>query len=209
MSFPIKLVSSPEDFAGEHEMIAAMFSAGLPCLQLRKPGHTHARLERWLLALEAEWRPFVIVHGHPDLALGMGLAGCHMPLDWLRQGHHEKGAHAEISRWSVSLHSLEELRSCPAGIGEAFLSPIFDSLSKPGYLSAFSAQELQAALLLNHARRQVGPAVYALGGIEAQNLGMVAEWGFGGAAVLGAVWNAPDPVGALEEILVSAKAIHV
>ena len=209
MSFPIKLLSSPEDFAGEHEMIAAMFSAGLPCLHLRKPGHSYESLQRWLLALEAEWRPFVIVHGHPDLALGMGLAGCHMPLEWLRQGHHEKGVHAEITRWSVSLHNLEELRSCPAGISDAFLSPIFDSLSKPGYPAAFSAQELQAALLLDHARRQVGPAVYALGGIEVQNLGMAAEWGFAGAAVLGAVWNAPDPVGALEEILVSAKAIHV
>lgn len=209
MSFPIKLVSSPEDFAGEHEMIASMFSAGLPCLHLRKPGHSYASLERWLLALDAQWRPLVIVHGHPDLAVEMELAGAHMPLEWLRQGHHEKGSHAAIARWSVSLHSLEELRSCPAGIGEAFLSPIFDSLSKPGYLSAFGAQELREGLLLDHARRQNGPAVFALGGIEAQNLAMVAEWGFAGAAVLGGVWNAPDPVGALEELLATAKAIHV
>ena len=209
MSFPIKLVSSPEDFAGEHEMIASMFSAGLSCLHLRKPGHSYASLERWLLALEERWRHLVIVHGHPDLALELELAGCHMPLEWLRQDHRKQGSHAGISRWSVSLHSLEELRSCPGDIGEAFLSPIFDSLSKPGYLSSFSAQELRSGLLLEHARRQEGPAVYALGGIEAHNLAVVAEWGFNGAAVLGAVWNAPDPVGALEELLATAKAIHV
>jgi len=43
--------------------------------------------------------------------------------------------------------------------------------------------------------------LFALGGVEAENIAELASLGFNGAAVLGAVWHSPDPVEALLEIL--------
>ena len=40
----------------------------------------------------------------------------------------------------------------------------------------------------------------ALGGIEADKLAAVREAGFAGAAVLGAVWQSPDPVAAFRQL---------
>jgi thiamine-phosphate pyrophosphorylase len=200
MSLSLKLVSSPLNFAGEHEMVEAMFAAGLPCLHLRKPGMSGSELERWLLALDADVRGRVVVHGAPDLAVGMELAGCHMPLEWLVAGRHTLAEFGEVRAWSASLHSLEELRQCPAGVTDCFLSPVFDSISKPGYGAAFTFDELREGLFMARARSAQVPFIYALGGVDAENLGRVLDLGFDGAAVLGAVWNAPDPVGAWEEL---------
>jgi len=207
MSLALKVVSSPEDFAGEHEMLEAMGANGLVSLHARKPGKSLAQMERWLLALDADFRARVVVHGFPDLAVAMGLGGCHMPLDWFISKRHEAPEFGEVACWSVSLHSLEELRQCPAGVHCCFLSPVFDSISKIGYRAAFSGEELRAGLFMDAARRDQGPRVFALGGVETENLGLIQSYGFQGAAVLGAVWNAPDPVGAFDELLREANKL--
>ncbi|GAB3828156.1 hypothetical protein GCM10028895_41300 [Pontibacter rugosus] len=41
----------------------------------------------------------------------------------------------------------------------------------------------------------------ALGGVTAEKLPLVQEMGFKGAAVLGAVWEQPNPVEAFKELL--------
>lgn len=209
MPLPLLLISSPMDFAGEHEMLEAMFEQGLLRFALRKPGIHESELERWLLALDADFRSRVVVHGYPGLAQGMDLAGCHMPLDWLRAGNHQLSEFAGVREWSVSLHGFEELRQCPAGVSRCYLGPVFDSISKQGYLSAFTGDEIRAGLFMARARTAHCPQVYALGGVEADKFSRIAEYGFDGAAVLGAVWNAPDPVGACAELLQEAEATHV
>ena len=66
-----------------------------------------------------------------------------------------------------------------------FLSPVFDSISKAGYRGAFPPQELDGA-----ARRGlIDHKVVALGGVSAQKMPQVHAWGFGGVALLGAVWE--------------------
>ena len=78
---------------------------------------------------------------------------------------------------SRSCHSLDELT---AEANYLFLSPIFDSISKPGYRAAFSAEEL---------RGKVDGRVFALGGVTFEQLPYIQELGFGGAAMLGAAWR--------------------
>ena len=98
-----------------------------------------------------------------------------------------------VSRWgervvvhgtnSVSVHSWEELGRLPPGLEYAFISPVFDSISKPGY-RANSA--LLAIPRGPFACRPVG-----LGGINAENIGIMIERGWTGAAVLGWIWEEP------------------
>lgn len=94
---------------------------------------------------------------------------------------------------SSSLHTLEDLVRDWQNLDYAFLSPIFDSISKDGYTAAdFPRKEVMAAL------QQAQMPVYALGGITPDRLQQVQELGFAGVGVLGAVWGADDPVAALE-----------
>ena len=109
-----------------------------------------------------------------------------------------------------------------------FLSPLFESISKPGYGgkregSGASAQfwrsgddgegegssscpspALAAALLSARESRRLG--VVALGGIEPSRLRLVSGLGFEAAAVLGAVWGGEDPVEAWAEVAKEAAA---
>jgi len=104
--------------------------------------------------------------------------------------------HERLLPWQGSVHSFEELKNFD--YKEIILiGPIFDSISKPGYKSKFSKEELKTGIANWHSRTKL----YALGGIDSENIGELAELGFDGAAVLGAVWNYADPVGAFERIL--------
>ena len=66
---------------------------------------------------------------------------------------------------------------------------VFDSISKQGYAAAF-ADRAELASCLATSRYPV----LALGGVTPARLAEVAELGFAGAALLGGVWGAPDPV---------------
>ena len=67
-----------------------------------------------------------------------------------------------------------------------FISPLFDSISKPGYRSGLDPEETFSRLA-HHAGR-----VVALGGISSDTMTQVERLGFDGAAVLGAVWSVDE-----------------
>lgn len=84
----------------------------------------------------------------------------------------------------------------------SFLSPIYGSISKPGYEAAFPDADALASALAG-ARYPV----LALGGVTPDKFEELRELGFAGAALLGAVWQAPDPVAAFEAALRQAEAL--
>ena len=95
---------------------------------------------------------------------------------------------------STSFHTLEDLGVCRGDVDYCFLSPIYNSTSKgPGYAAAFPDTEQLAAALAG-ARYPV----IALGGVTPDRFGELADLGFAGAALLGAVWQAADPLAAFE-----------
>jgi len=107
----------------------------------------------------------------------------------------------KILPWQGSAHSFEELKEM--GNREiVLLGPVFDSISKHGYKSIFSKDELKVGI--SQWRRFMGEGnktkLYALGGINAENIGKLKELGFDGAAVLGGVWNCADPVAAFSTL---------
>ena len=93
-------------------------------------------------------------------------------------------------------HSLEELIAyTPAEKKQiAFLSPIFDSISKTGYKSAFTDSlnkfiQLKPQVITSVKNKNI----IALGGVDENKIELVRKVGFSGAAVLGAIWNSKDP----------------
>jgi thiamine-phosphate pyrophosphorylase len=85
---------------------------------------------------------------------------------------------------SRSCHSFDDV-SAPGSSDYAFLSPVFDSISKTGYKQAFTPQQLYEA----KERQIINENVIALGGITSDKIPTACRYGFGGVAVLGALWG--------------------
>lgn len=63
-----------------------------------------------------------------------------------------------------------------------FLSPIFNSISKPNYPAQFPLEQLRASTIIDD-------KVIALGGIALERLPLLHGIPFGGVALLGDFWN--------------------
>lgn len=104
---------------------------------------------------------------------------------------------------SHSCHSLEELAEWKPRCQYAFLSPVFDSISKQGYRAAYSDEALTQAA----ASGLIDDRVVALGGISPANVAQCARWGFGAVAVLGWLWQDGTPVERLRQLQASISSL--
>ena len=171
-------ITRPDLFPGEASLLTRLFEQGLARLHLRKPGAGRAALESLLRAIPPEFYPRIALHDHFGLAEAYALGGVHLNS---RNPAPPPGWGGRVSR---SCHSLEELTRY-ASLDYLFLSPIFPSLSKQGYAPILSDSQLKTATELGI----ITEKVVALGGISEDTLPCLRHWGFGGAAVLGALWG--------------------
>lgn len=172
------LVTTPDFFAGEAETLTGLFHAGLETLHMRKPGASAQEMEQLLGQLPMEYLPRIVTHEHFQLVQAYGLKGIHL-----------NGRNPHIPVWhtghvSCSCHSLAEVAASKDACHYVFLSPIYDSISKEGYASAYTGETLYKA----QQDGLIDSKVMALGGISLEHLPEIASLGFGGVAVLGDVW---------------------
>ncbi|HEY4290859.1 MAG TPA: thiamine phosphate synthase [Puia sp.] len=191
----VTVLTLPVVFDGEVDLLEGLLEAGLQKLHIRKPEATAVEIENLLGRLSARWASRLVLHGSRELALRYGLSQVHGAVDY-RDGSGRSGggpfvggeqgvaaAGADGMAVSTSVHSWAELAALPEGLAYAFISPLFDSISKPGY----AANE---GLL----RRPVGrfPCLpVGLGGIGPDTIGALLEHGWRGAALLGWIWENP------------------
>lgn len=184
------VITLPLFFDKEAEAITQMFQSGLERLHLRKPECKIEEMRDLIKEIPACYHNRIVIHEHFDLLKEFDLCGVHLnrrnpdvPEGW--KGH-----------ISISCHSIEELAQkkkegylIADGSCKPFdylsLSPIFDSISKQGYNSAFSFEDLNKAKL----EGLIDKKVMALGGICSDNVEKALEFGFGGVMVLGDAWK--------------------
>lgn len=155
-------------------------SEALDFLLLRKPGADIDIIRRYLDRIPEALHHKVIVHSFPALLNEYELCGAHLP------GRYN-GEIPSLPKGNLigrSCHSLEEVRKYDSLDCYTYvtLSPIFDSISKEGYGSAFS---LDDAELLRTLKEKHSLKVIALGGVEPQKFEALKNAGFDGAALLG------------------------
>lgn len=184
----------------EQKIVNELFEAGLQTFHLRKPMFSVKELRSWLDGIAPEHRGKISLHTFHDLVQDYGLGGVHLSE---RQRNHCRPSREQVEyllehnsglRLTSSFHDLAELRFAPSRYEFAFISPVFDSISKPHFRAAFDKEELKETV--EHARNNVA----ALGGVNRDRLAEVANLGFAGAALLGAVWSSPDPVKEFTEL---------
>ena len=180
-------VADPREIA----VLATLFAAGLERYHLRKPGWSRAEMDAWIRAVPEGWRPRLVLHQHHELVAGHGLGGRH----WRDDASAPGMPPANGALASRSCHDLTTLQAALGRYDSVFLGPIFPSISKPGHgpREDFDAGEL-AAMLLRRTSAERRTAVLALGGITPENAARCGELGFDGVAVLGAIWQAADPL---------------
>ncbi len=187
----IIVISHPEFLPDEAQLITALFEAGLQRFHLRKPDATEEEVEALLLKIPQQYYPHIVVHNHHALALRYPLRGVHLNA---RHPQVPKGYQGGVS---CSCHSLEEAARWKPTMDYVFLSPIFDSISKEGYHSAYTDDSLTQAA----AKGIIDQKVIALGGITPQRIPYLHSKGFGGAAVLGTIWHAPTAEAVVQSFL--------
>ena len=173
------ILTPPDFFVEEDKILSALFEEGLDLLHLRKPGTEPVYSERLLTLLPESHLNQIVVHDHFYLKEEFSLRGIHLnsrnpapPLGY--KGHLSK-----------SFHNMDDLKAEKKNFNYVFLSPIFDSISKSDYTSAFEINALKEAA----AKGITDKKVMALGGITTENIALVKDLGFGGVVILGDLWN--------------------
>ena len=188
----LAVISPPSFDPREPSLVDAMVAEGLDRYHVRKPGFTLERLRTWLGGFSEQVRRVLVLHQHHALVEEMGLLGRHWKDD--------KGAPADPSKdcySSRSCHDLVTLLGSLDVYDAVLVAPVFESISKPGHGPRMGTDwmawmRVQPGL---GARRVPGRTViYALGGVDETRVANCREAGFGGVAVLGAVWGASEPL---------------
>lgn len=171
------VITFPTFFPGEAAFIHCLFACGVDIVHLRKPGATAEECVKLLDDLTGDDRRRIVIHDFFELAQPYGLRGIHLNA---RRSTIPDGWQGHVSR---SCHSLEEVKRYKDACDYVFLSPIFDSVSKQGYASAFTDETLREA----SKDGIIDNKVVALGGVTPDKIDYLRQLNFGGAAMLGCV----------------------
>ncbi len=186
------VVITPETTAPvETEMVNRLFEQGLERLHLRKKDFGIAAYHAYLQEVDPQYHNRISIHEQYDLILTYPALGIHCKNHALHdktQMNHLVELHAP--RLSASVHSWREVEENAYRLDYVFISPVFSSISKKGYTAS-------PQLLRDFPENRSGSSeIIGLGGITDSNISILHEIGFNGAAVLGFVWEATDPLAA-------------
>lgn len=176
------LMTKPTFFVEEDKIITTLFYEGLDNLHLYKPNSSPIYSERLLTLIPDDYYRKITVHDHYYLKNEYGLHGIHIedPDMSLPDGY--KG------KFSRSCMNLAKLKDAKKKAEYVFLKNIFHSQSDPNGVASFTIQQLEEAA----AEGLIDKHVYALGGMNLENIKLVKELGFGGIVICGDLWNRFD-----------------
>lgn len=172
------MITQPSFIMDEGVLINSLFEEGIDRVHIRKPGAPAEEHRKLLGDIDGQWYERLSLHDCHELALEYG-CGVHL------NGRNPNVPRFKVPALSVSCHSIEEVVERKRQCDYVFMSPIFDSISKQGYRSAFSQSDIEEAVKSG----VIDDRVIALGGISFERIPLVEAMGFGGAALLGDVWK--------------------
>lgn len=189
MNYELTIITTPNFWQGEAEVIKTMFRSGLVRLHLRKPDSSLSEYRALLEQIPQCYHKQIVLHDHFELVDEFGIGGLHLNR---RNPQPPEGWDGGIS---TSCHSIEELREKHSAHDSAMhydyltLSPIYESVSKPGYVPSFTHADLDGA----YREGIIDDKVFALGGITRFNAREAVETlHFGGTLTLGDAWHVDD-----------------
>ena len=172
-------ITVPKMIDEDAYLISNLLKMGIHSIHLRKPEANIDECRQLLTKLTDAERAKIIIHDYPELYTEFSLKGIHINKNITSLPDGYNGFKTR------SCHSFEEIKRYKTEYDYLFLSPIFDSISKVGYKSRFTQEELLKAStsgIIDH-------KVIALGGITLDMMPYFRELNFGGIAMIGGIYN--------------------
>ena len=191
----IVVISSPNHKEGEAKHIQDLIGAGLWRFHLRKPNWSADELRSLLKELPEACLRRVVLHRRRELLAEFPLAGYHLTST---ETYPTGACPGTLSR---SFHDLGSLEACEEELNYVFIGPVFDSVSKQGYASAFEPSALRDFFRKRRRDETSRIHTFALGGIVPDRVRVCLGLGFDGVAVLGGIWASRDPTKKLHRYL--------
>jgi thiamine-phosphate pyrophosphorylase len=209
---PLKviLVSPEKDYPEEHGLVMEMFRLGLSQYHVRKPKYSTEKLKSYLSKFDPKYIDRIVIHTHHELAAQFKIRGIH-----LTERHRKNN---KLFNWfmlkylkyrrpdlqiSTSFHVIHSLKYYHPRYRYVFLNPIFESISKLGHKSTFNENSLRAAL------QKTKYKVIALGGVTADRISEVKDYGFAGFGLLGIIWQGDDPIAEYKKVIDKCKELNL
>ena len=172
-------ITVPKMIDEDAYLISNLLKMGIYSVHLRKPEATINECRQLLTKLTDAERAKIIIHDYPELYTEFSLKGIHINKNITSLPDGYNGFKTR------SCHSFEEIERYKTEYDYLFLSPIFNSISKVGYKSGFTKEELQKAStsgIIDH-------KVIALGGVTLDMTPYLKQLNFGGIAMIGGIYN--------------------
>ena len=119
------VITWPVSLPGESEHICRLLDGGIDFVHLRRPDAGEEEMRRLVESIREDFHSRLILHSHFRLIKEYGLGGAHLNGRW-------PDAPGFSTQLSCSCHSLAELECAPR-FRYVTLSPVYPSISKPGY----------------------------------------------------------------------------
>lgn len=189
----IIVISDTELFAGEANTINQLFDSGLLLFHLRKYNNSKSEIVEFVNTIKPEYLNRIVLHQFHEVANDFGITRLHFSeKDRTNLKEQELNQLKEKNRiLSTSVHSVDEYQKLSSAFDYTFLSPVFDSISKPGY----KAQTFDL-----NSKKTSGIKLIALGGVKEDNCLKAFEMGFDGVALLGSIWKTDDKINLFKKI---------
>ena len=175
-------MTKPTYFVEEDKILTTLFDEGLDGLHLYKPRCAPMYAERLLTLLPEDHHRRIWVHDNYYLKNEYGLAGICMETADEPLPENYKG------KYTRTCTSLDLLKQAKKKSEYVLLKYIYDSQSERNGKQTFTLEELETAA--RHGL--IDKHVYALGGMNLENIRVARELGFGGVAICGDLWNRFD-----------------
>lgn len=189
------LLSEERYFKNESSLINRMMEGNDFNLHLRKPGSSADNLSSLLNEIEPRFHRRIVIHQCFELVAMFNLAGIHLPeSERIRYPELKSKGYKMVSS---SIHHLDHFFPLTDSFEYLFYSPVFPSISKKNYTPELSWSDLSSEIKKINGKQKL----IALGGVSKENFEVALNLGFGGVALLGAVWKKNDPFNYFTEFL--------
>lgn len=180
------LLSNIETSLNEYEIIHSFLKDQSNVFHLRRYNFEEEQVADFLIQFSEIERKQIVLNHHHYLASEFGINRLHFSEQDRKEIDEEKLQRFVEAGFilSTSVHDLETFNQLPVCFTYAFLSPVFDSISKSDY----KAVSFDLSQKINNIQ------IIALGGITIDNYNQAIEKGFDGVAFLGSVWNSENPM---------------
>lgn len=185
------LVISQDIQCHQETLLSPLFWQQPFLLHLRDYSATAEDLALFIERIPTAYRDRLVLHQHPQIAKELGIHRLHFNTPMRQQNKHL--AYKSGYMLSTSTHSMDEFNQLEPFWAYAFLSPFFPSISKFPY-----GKDSSMLPEVKNRSNLLCPLI-ALGGLSPDNILTAMQAGADGSALLGTIWQAPDPIAQLEK----------